>query len=237
MVITNTQVYGLESAIRGMRNPKNSHYLSDSISNTGWIDNTGHFDSGNAFLNVNKEEFILGEKDLKLAQTLIKAGTEHCKFMRQIQVWSDVIMPRYWWSEFDTYKIGTTANSTSTMHKLFNKQSEITLDLFEYDEYTKDIILSIINELNLLREKYFDTSIQVEKDIILRQAKIILPESYLNMRTLNLNYATLRNIVCQRKHHRLKKEWQDTFCKWVTTLPYAKELIFCGLEYDFERLK
>ena len=125
----------------------------------------------------------------------------------------------------------------SELHKLFNKQSEITLDLFEYDEYTEDILLYIIEELNLLRARYFNTSIQKEKDNILRQAKIILPESYLNMRTVNLNYATIRNIVLQRKHHRLKKEWQDTFCKWVTTLPYAKELIFCGLEEEYERLK
>ena len=159
------------------------------------------------------------------------------KFMRQIQVWADVTMPRYWWSEFDTYKVGTSANSTSTMHKLFNKQSEVTLDLFEYCDDNKDIIMNIIDELNLLRDRYFETSIQSEKDEILKIAKQILPEGYLNMRTVNVNYAVLRNIVQQRKYHRLKKEWQKTFCKWVTTLPYAKELIFCGLEDEYERLR
>ena len=239
MKIENTEVFGFRGALRGMRNPKNSWGKIDSC----YCEDMPLCSSCNLYGNFctmkdnNREEFIIGDNDLKLAQTLIKAGNEHMKFMRQIQVWCDITMPRYWWSEMDTYKVGTSANSTSTMHKLFNKQSEITLDLFEYDEYTKDILLYIIKELNLLRKIYFNSSTQKEKDNILRQAKMILPESYLNMRTVNLNYATIRNIVLQRKHHRLKKEWQDIFCKWVTTLPYAKELIFCGLEEDYERLR
>ena len=159
------------------------------------------------------------------------------KFMRQIQVWADITMPRYWWSEFDTYKVGTSANSTSTMHKLFDKNSVITLDLFEYDPYIKNVILKTIQDLNVLRDKYFESTTQSEKDRILRMAKQILPESYLNTRTVNLNYATLRNIMLQRRHHRLKPEWQYCFCHWITTLPYAKELIFCGLEDEYERLK
>lgn len=237
MKIENTQVFGFESAIRGMRNPKNSWHLSDSLSNTHWIDSTNHHSTANCFLNNNIEEFIFGEKDLKLAQTLISAGTEHMKFMRQIQVWADITMPRYWWSEFDTYKVGTSANSTSTMHKLFDKNSVITLDLFEYDPYIKNVILKTIQDLNVLRDKYFESTTQSEKDRILRMAKQILPESYLNTRTVNLNYATLRNIMLQRRHHRLKPEWQYCFCHWITTLPYAKELIFCGLEDEYERLK
>ena len=240
MRIDKTEVYGFDSALRGMRNAKNSWDRIDSIkfnklSPTRLM--VDHKFCKEGLKESNCESFLIGNNDLKLAQTLIKAGTEHCKFMRQIQVWCDITAPRYWWSEMDTYKIGTTANSTSTMHKLFDKQSEITLDMFEYCDDNKDIILGIIAELNLLRNKYFETSIQLEKDDILKIAKQILPESYLNMRTFNMNYSTISNIVRQRKHHRLKKEWQDTFCKWVTTLPYAKELIFCGLEDEYDRLK
>ena len=240
MKIENTEVFGFRSALRGMRNPKNSWDKIDSIK----IDNfnptremVDHKFKKEGYNKYNCEGFLIGDNDLQLAQTLIKAGNEHMKFMRQIQVWADITMPRYWWSEYDTYKVGTSANSTSTMHKLFNKQSEITLDLFEYCDYNKHIIMNIIDELNLLRDKYFETSTQSEKDEILKIAKQILPEGYLNMRTVNVNYAVLRNIIQQRKYHRLKKEWQDIFCKWVTTLPYAKELIFCGLEEDYERLR
>lgn len=221
MKISKTEVYGFESALRGMRNPMNSWHLQDTIEENGQV--------------------VIGEKDLKLAQTLTKAGTEHCKFMRQIQVWVDIEAPRYWWSEFDTYKIGTSANSTSTMHKLFNKKSEITIDLFEVDTpIEKDhIVNSVIPTLNDLRDRYLyeEGLTQKDKDKILAIAKRILPEAYLNLRTVNLNYAVIRHIVSQRKHHRLKMEWQEVFCKWATTLPYSRELIFVGMEDDFERLK
>ena len=139
MKIEKTQVFGFESALRGMRNPKNSWSKIDSILLDSFNPkkNISHkfYEEGIKF--SNKEGFLIGDNDLKLAQTLIKAGNEHMKFMRQIQVWTDITMPRYWWSEFDTYKVGTSANSTSTMHKLFNKQSEVTLDLFEYCDYNK----------------------------------------------------------------------------------------------------
>ena len=146
MKIEKTQVFGFESALRGMRNPKNSwgkidSKLFDSF-NPKEIINHKFFNEGIKL--SNKEGFLIGDNDLKLAQTLIKAGNEHMKFMRQIQVWADITMPRYWWSEFDTYKVGTSANSTSTMHKLFNKQSEITLNLFEYCDYNKHIIMNFI---------------------------------------------------------------------------------------------
>lgn len=240
MEIINTQVYGFESAIHGMRNPKNSWHLSDSIIYNIYNPTrimVDHKYSNEGLKESNNESFLFGEKDLKLAQTLISAGTEHMKFMRQIQVWTDITMPRYWWSEFDTYKIGTSANSTSTMHKLFDKNTKITLDLFEYDPYIKNAILKTIQDLNKLRDKYFESTTQSEKDRILRMAKQILPESYLNTRTVNLNYTTIRNIMLQRRHHRLKPEWQDCFCKWITALPYAKELIFCGLEDEYDRLR
>lgn len=240
MRIENTEVFGFNSALRGMRNAKSSWDRIDSIK-FNELNPTrlmvDHKFIKEGLKESNHENFLIGDNDLKLAQTLIKAGSEHCKFMRQIQLWCDITMPRYWWSEADTYKIGTSANSTSTMHKLFNEQSKITLQLFEYDEYNRDIILKTIEELNLLREKYFDASTQKEKDNILKIAKQILPEGYLNMRTFNANYSTIRNMVLQRKNHRLKNEWQNTFCKWVTTLPYAKELIFCGLEDEYERLQ
>lgn len=208
---------GFEPALYGMRNPLNSWHLSDSITNN---------------------DFILGEKDLNLAQRLINAGTEHCKFMRQIQVWVDISAPRYWWSEFDTYKIGTSANSTSTMHKLFDKKSVVTIDMFEVHTIRESSFISFaIEELNKLRSEYFESTTQEEKNLILTTAKRILPESYINTRTVNINYAVIRHIVLQRRNHRLKYEWQDCFCKWATTLPYAKELIFCGYEDEYERLK
>jgi len=226
MKIENTEVYGFKRSFSGMRNPKNSWSLSDSYN--GLLLNSH---------NVNIEGFILGEKDLKLAQTLIQAGSEHCKFMRQIQVWCDITAPRYFWSEFDTYKIGISTNSTSTMHKLFDKNTEITLDIFECNlELEKQSISNIIEKLNRLRDSYFESKNQQDKDFVLSSAKRILPESYLNMRSINMNYAVIRNIVSQRKHHRLKYEWQDIFCGWATKLPYAKELIFCGIKSDYDRL-
>lgn len=214
MRIETLKVAGLQEALWGMRNPLNSWHLNDT------------------------KDDIIGERDLDLAQRLIKAGNEHCKFMRQVLVWANISAPRYWWSEFDTYKIGTSANSTSTMHKLFDKKTEIKLSMFEvHNDFEKKVINNLIKELNILRDNYFIAENQEEKNVILAMAKRILPESYLNLRTVNLNYAVLRNIVQQRKNHRLKHEWQNVFCKWVTTLPYSKELIFCGIEDEFERLK
>ncbi|MDU5206322.1 MAG: hypothetical protein E6182_10185 [Clostridioides difficile] len=214
MRVETLKVAGLTEALIGMRNPLNSWYLNDT------------------------KDDIIGEKDLGLAQRLIKAGNEHCKFMRQVQVWVNITAPRYWWSEFDTYKVGTSANSTSTMHKLFDKKTEIKLNMFEvHNDFEKRIINNLIKELNILRDNYFIAENQEEKNIILTMAKRILPEGYLNLRTVNLNYSVLRNIVQQRKNHRLKYEWQDCFCRWVTTLPYSKEFIFYGMEDEFEGLK
>ncbi len=214
MEIKILKVTGIDEALFGMRNPLNSWHLGDT-----------------------KNE-VIGEKDLNLAQRLINAGNEHCKFMRQIQVWINITAPRYWWSEFDTYKVGTSANSTSTIHKLFDKKTEIKVDMFEvHSDFEKRIINNLIKDLNILRDDFFKATSQKEKDSILVTAKRILSESYLNLRTVNLNYAVLRNIVQQRKNHRLKYEWQECFCNAITTLPYAKELIFCGMEEDYKRLK
>lgn len=235
MKVENTEVYGFKISLKGMRNAKNSWDMSDSYTIDCDKDEFVLYQGEER--NYNIERYIIGEKDLKLAQTLIKAGTEHCKFMRQIQLWCDITAPRYWFSEFDTYKIGVSANSTSTMHKLFDKKTEITLDMFESDDYTDEFLPWTIEQLNRLRETYFEVDSQSVKDELLLKAKRILPESYLNMRTINMNYAVIRNIICQRKQHRLKHEWQEIFGGWVTTLPYAKELIFCGMEDDYDRLK
>ena len=204
MKITTIEVAGFESALKGMRNPMDSWDLSDS--------------------QFGDWGFCIGEKDMKLAQNLILAGTEHSKFMRQIQVWADVDMPRYWWSEADTYGFGSK-NSCSTMHKLLNNKSPITIDMFEYCGEDLDIMEFVVDRLEFLRKKFLSAENQIEKDRCLLRAKRLLSEGFLQLRTWNTNYAELRNMYFQRKNHRLKEEWQDVFCKWVETLPYAKELI------------
>lgn len=204
MKIKTLEVSGFSSAIKGMRNPMNSWYLSDSKSSS--------------------EGFILGEKDKELAQRLIKAGGEHRKFLRQIQVWADVDMPRYWWSEFDTYHFNTK-NSCSTMHKLLQKEELITKSQFIYCEEDEDIVDIVISRLNQIREEWLFVKTKEEKNRCLVRAKRLLMEGFLQLRTINTNYEELRNIYNQRKHHRLKEEWQEVFCKWVESLPYAQDLI------------
>ena len=182
---------------------------------------------------------FLGPNDLSLAQKLIGAGAEHAKFLRQIFVSVDISAPLYWWKEASTYKVGTTANSTSTMHKLTSKP--ITLDSFETDDYDKHLIIynddtdehfnhwhieryveRIIESLEDLRQMYLNTKdIKYWKELIRW-----LPESYIQTRTWTANYAVLRNIYFQRNNHKLT-EWLH-FCDWVFTLPYGGELITLG---------
>lgn len=211
MEIKTLEVAGIESALKGMRNPMNSWELSDSC--------CAYY----GFCNSEKK-YIIGEKDINLAQNLIKAGSEHCKFLRQIQVWVDMDMPRYWWSEMDTYKYNTK-NSCSTMHKLLNKKTPITLDMFVVCPEDIDIAEIVIKRLNDIREIWINSTTQKEKDYCLLRAKRLLMEGLLQLRTVNTNYAELRNIWLQRKNHRLKEEWVVCFCNWISTLPYAKELI------------
>lgn len=218
--IDTKRVAGLYESIMGMRNPKNSWELSDSLP---------------LIMFPRFQEDIIGEKDLELAQNLIKAGSEHSKFMRMIQVWADVNMTRYFWSEFDTYSFNTK-NSCSTMHKLLNPKNEVTIDMFDYYEEDKDVMLPIIDRINEIRTQFLNTKDYNEQCTLKRRAKSLLFESFLQLRTVNTNYAEIRNIVLQRKNHQLKEDWQETFCKWATTLPYAKELIFYGIEEDYERL-
>ena len=165
---------------------------------------------------------------MKLAQTLIKAGNEHCKFMRMIHVSVDADMPRYWWSEADTYHFNTK-NSCSTMHKLLNRNTPITLDMFVICEEDLDIAQIVVERLEQLRQKYKSiqstTKDNEEMNRLLLRAKRLLMEGFLQMRTWDTNYAEIRSMYFQRKHHRLEEEWVNTFCNWVESLPYSKELI------------
>ncbi len=223
MDFKNTEVYGFNAALRGMRNPMNSWEKSDSVSKCN-----GDCDYCKYKECLLVKSIIIGENDLKLAQSLLKAGNEHSKFMRMIHVSVDVDMPRYWWAETDTYHFNTK-NSCSTMHKLLNNNNPITLEMFVYCEEDLDVITSVINRLEELRKEYKkiqNTTKNAERmNRLLLRAKRLLSEGFLQLRTWDTNYAELRNMYFQRRHHPLKEEWIDTFCKWIESLPYAKELI------------
>ena len=199
--LTRTAVMNLENAIRGARNPLNSWERSDSCYN-------------------EDGEYILGENDLSLAVRLRKAGSDHRKFMRQILVSVDICAPLYWWKEYDTYKVATVANSTSTMHKIHSKP--FTREDFSWDHMTKETLAQfdqVIQYLEQLRLKFLETK---EKEYWYDMIQF-LPSSYNQLRTCTLNYETLVNIYYARKNHKLE-EWHS-FCRWVESLPYAKELI------------
>lgn len=238
MKFENTQVFNFEGAFRGLRNPMNSWERSDSEFGIEFTTDIHEIYQNAAILKVspdgNYSEFAaIGTNDLNLAQRMIKAGSSDAKFLRQIFVSVDITAPEFWWSEMDTYKVSTTANSTSKMHKL--SSTPITLDCFErndytnlkvydnepynIDDYTDDIWENIIDVCETLRRRYNETKDQRYWKELIR----ILPESWLQTRTWTANYAVLRNIYFQRKSHRLI-EWHH-FCDWVITLPYAKELI------------
>lgn len=216
MKITNTEVYGFEASLRGMRNPMNSWHLQDTKRMLGVKGKYNDFKNN----DLSYEAIVIGSNDLDLAKRLIKAGNEHCKFLRQIQVWADFEMPLYWWSEFDTYKFNTK-NSCSTMHKLFNAEKEIELDDFVYSKEDINTLNFVIRELNSLRKRYLETK---DFNYVIR-GKRLLPTSFKQKRTVNTNYAELINIYNQRKNHRLKEEWQDVFCKWCEELPYFKQFL------------
>lgn len=209
MKFEKTEVWGFEHAIRGMRNPLESWNKSDSFIN-------GNCGTDCSCENCSQTEGIeIGERDLFLMQKLIKAGSEHRKFLRQIFVSVDITAPLYWWKEFDTYKTGTVSNSTSTMHKLAS--TPITMDCFENGEM---IYSFTIAELEMNRLKYLETKDKNEwKRLIVN-----LPESWLQKRTITMNYENILNMYRQRKNHKLT-EWSKSFCDWVKTLPYAEELI------------
>ena len=203
--VENIAVNNFEGAIRGMRNPLNSWKKMDSI-----------FESNN---------IILGPNDLGLAQRLIKSGTDHSKFLRQIFVSMDITAPLYWWKEMDTYKVGTVANSTSTMHTIY--KSPITKDKFSFDNnnlpvlgYTYDVYINdVLTMCENLRKQYCAT----EDKRYWRALIQLLPNAWNQTRTWTANYQVLRNIYNSRKNHKLS-EWH-TFCEEIEKLPYSKELI------------
>lgn len=206
--LKNTDVYGFEAAIRGMRNPWNSWEKSNSVFNAGY--------SGRSV--------IIGENDLALMKKLVSAGTDHSKFMRMINVTCDITAPMFWWSEYDTYKVGTVRNSCSKMHTIHIKPFDI--DDFTHEGCDKipaaiDTLMYVVGECEHLRKLYNDT----EQKKYWRAIIELLPESF-NMRaTVQLNYAVLRNMYHSRKNHPLD-EWHD-FCRWIESLPYS-ELITGG---------
>lgn len=226
MKFENTEVFGMEAAFRGMRNPKESWDKSDSFYETLFESDFEEFN-----LNHKLPKYIIGPNDLKLAQTLIKGGTEHRKFLRQIMVSVDVTAPLYWWKECDTYKVGVTANSTSTMHKLASKP--ITMDCFEMGDF-EEVNLSngfsntkyvwntfIIPVLEELRQIYNTTKDKRYWKELVR----LLPESWLQTRTVTMNYENIRTMIHQRTNHKLI-EWSKDFIEWAKTLPNSEELLF-----------
>jgi len=207
--IENTQVFGFESAIRAMRNPLNSHVKSDSKFEK--YDDPLYWAKNNA----NEERFILGEKDAELSQKLTKAGTEHCKHLRFITVWCDITAPRFWWQEMDTYR-HVEKISESTMHTLMKKH--ISEQDFEID----NIPAYLIEKINTYIDLYQQTDDVEEKHNYLIACKNVLPEGFLQKRTVCTNYQTLLNMYKQRQQHRLS-QWRY-FCDWILDLPYFKEL-------------
>ena len=233
--IENTEVIGWEHAIHGMRNPMNSWEKSDS----GVCPNGTGF--GYCYLdhrkycprqNTDDPAFCIGPNDLDLMVTLRNAGTDHRKFIRMITVYLDITAPLYWWKEFDTYKVGTVANSCSTMHKIADK--EFTLEDFSHEHLIDsidknwdiaagdecrstplDILYTVINALNIYREKYLETK---DKKYWWQMIQL-LPSSYNQKRTVMLNYEVLANIYKSRRNHKLD-EWH-VFCDWIEDLPYS----------------
>ena len=214
--IEKTNVHGFEAAIRGMRNPKNSWDKSDS-----WF-------------NPIDEDYLLGKNDLKLATALSGSTDDHSKFLRMIIVSCDITAPLYWWKEMDTYKVGTVADSCSTMHKIADK--EFTLDDFshehlltdatvvtwddqDYTDAAADHLYDTVGLLNAYRDKYLETKDKTYWWQLIQ----LLPSSYNQKRTWMANYQVLKRIYYARKDHKLD-EWHD-FCRWIEWLPYAKELM------------
>lgn len=227
--IENTEVVGFEAAIRGMRNPMNSWDRGDTEFHGGVV----RFDTCNERWEDNGYTMSLGSNDLDLMTRLRNAGTDHRKFMRMIVVYLDITAPLYWWKEFDTYKVGTVANSCSTMHKIADK--EFTLDDFSHEHLTirqsTDILKETVDALNVFRDVYLNGGIlryengnmrcfgKKDKEIWWQMIQL-LPSSYNQRRTVMLNYEVLANMYKSRRNHKLD-EWH-TFCDWIETLPYSE---------------
>lgn len=230
IIFEKTDVLGLEHAIRGMRNPMNSWSRSDSAYAVDCV-KCGEIDR-NGFCKPKEHNcsdysfYYIGDNDIKLMTNLAKSGSVHAKYRRMIAVYVDITAPLYWWKEFDTYKVGTVANSCSTMHKIHDK--EFTLDDFSHEHLfpscpgldSMDILDAIIVHLNKYRKGYLETK---DKKYWWQMIQL-LPSSYNQKRTVMLNYEVLSNIYSSRKNHKLD-EW-DEFCVWIRALPYS-EIITC----------
>jgi len=219
--IEKTDVYGWEHAIRGMRNPMNSWYKSDSgyaqCADGDCMDCSLSNGAHGCKWSINDSiPFNIGPNDLALMRKLAQAGTDHRKFMRMIVVYCDITAPLYWWKEYDTYKVGTVANSCSTMHKIHAK--EFTMDDFSHERMTdgcRDVLYDIIEGLNFERQNFLETQEKKYWENMIQ----LLPTSYNQKRTVMLNYEVLCNIYKSRKSHKLD-EWRE-LCHWIEQLPYS----------------
>lgn len=221
--IENAEVLGWEHAIRGMRNPMNSWEKSDSEFDR---EPRNYFDEDDMPC-TDLRRFVLGANDLALMTRLRNAGTDHRKFMRMITVYVDLIAPLYWWKEFDTYKVGTVANSCSTMHKITAK--EFTLEDFSCEHLegrAMNTLEDVVDDLNYYREYYLSMDKQKVPAANKKAKELwwqmiqLLPSSYNQRRTVMLNYEVLANIYKSRRNHKLD-EWH-TFCDWIEGLPYSE---------------
>jgi hypothetical protein len=215
ITIGKPDVFGWEASVRGLRNPMNSWSISDSL----W-----DIRSDKAEIEVF---YRIGAHDLKLMRSLAKAGDDHAKFLRMIHVQADITAPLYWWKEFDTYKVGTVANSTSTMHKVHSKPIEVSdfsVDDFTFEDMGLDVSLAgmfhcAASDCELLRRKYLETQDKRYWKALIQ----LLPQGYNQKRTVDLNYQVLAHMYFARRNHKLD-EWHD-FCDWVLTLPYFREIV------------
>lgn len=241
--IENTEVVGWEHAIRGMRNPKNSWDKSDSGSCLTWeCSECGYYKHDPEFSCGDRDDYLIGPNDHKLMMSLAKGGPVHAKYRRMLVVFVDITAPLYWWKEFDTYKVGTVANSCSTMHKIHAKEFELSdfshehllddpiyvhdgLDTDEERIYATGLLNDTIYCLNIFREKYLETN---DKKYWWQMIQL-LPSSYNQKRTVMLNYEVLANMYESRKNHKLDC-WRE-FCSWIKTLPYS-EMIVGNVEED-----
>ena len=211
LTVTNMKIAGMDAAIRGMRNPMNSWDKSDSM--------------------FDYDMMRLGNADLNLMQNLFKAGTDHSKFMRMVSVWCDITAPLYWWKEYDTYKVGTVANSCSTMHKIHSKPielSDFSIDDFEIpdaDIALKDCFINVVADCEMLRKAYLEALEKGQNDLAKQCWKgliQLLPESYQQTRTVMMNYQVAAKIIRERANHKLS-EWH-TLVNELKNLPYMREI-------------
>jgi hypothetical protein len=216
--IEKVSVYGLEEAVRGMRNPMNSWNYSDSYHNKEEYDSLNE----QKYVGASNVDYCVGYNDNKLMINLASGGPVHAKYRRMITVYLDITAPLYWWKEFDTYKVGTVANSCSTMHKIHAK--EFTLEDFSHEHligFWETPLRETIEMLNKTRDLYLESN-KKDKELWYRMIQL-LPSSYNQKRTVMLNYEVLVGIYRWRKEHKLD-EWRE-FCRWIEKLPYNEVII------------